>query len=76
MPFSFSRKISAFQIDWRTGSTKSIFVAPNSACSGPEAHCRKYQVASLSLEKLDMASDQIQMFGVEAVASGFAAKAA
>ena len=40
------------------------------------AHCMKYQAASFFLENDDMASDQIQTFGVGALASGVAAKGA
>ena len=57
----------------RTGLTKSILRAPNKSCSFEDAHCMKYQVASLFCEKLDMASDQIQTFGVGASASGLGA---
>jgi hypothetical protein len=35
-----------------------------------------FHAASFFLEKLDIASDQIQTFGVGALAAGFAAKAA
>src|SRR3546814_6724194 len=70
-----ARNSSSCHTVWRTGLTKSISRAPNSACSTEDAHCMKYQAASFWVLKLLMPSDQIQTFGVGSVASGLAAKA-
>ncbi len=69
------RNSSSFHTEARTGLTKSILRAPNRPCSVDEAHCRKFQDASFCLLKVEIASDQIQTFGVGALAAGFAAKA-
>jgi hypothetical protein len=69
------RNSSSFHTEARTGLTKSIFLAPNMSCSVEDAHCMKFQVASLCLPALFIDNDQIQTFGVGALAPGLAAKA-
>ena len=55
----------------------SILRAPKSRWSVPVAHWMNFQAASFFLEKLDMASDQIQTLAVGLpAAAGLAAKAA
>src|SRR6266851_1359164 len=65
-----SRNSSSFQTEPRTGLTKSIFRAPNRSCSTDVAHCMNFHAASFFFEKLDIARDQIQTFGVGAFAAG------